>query len=78
MPTKPRRRHAALAGERRRQSTLRRRASGRSGERYGVGNANYYRVMRSEVTGTKPGDSVKVWFTGGGATSDSFTYQAVE
>jgi hypothetical protein len=47
------------------------------GQRYGVGNANYYRVMRSEVTGTKPGDSVKVWFTGGGATSDSFTYQAV-
>jgi zinc carboxypeptidase/immune inhibitor InhA-like protein len=47
------------------------------GEKYGVGNANYYRVMRSEVAGTKPGDSVKVWFTGGGATSDSFTYRAV-
>ena len=27
------------------------------------------------VTGTAPGDSVKVWFTGGGATSDSFTYR---
>jgi hypothetical protein len=47
------------------------------GQRYGVGNANYYRVMRGDVTGTSPGDSVKVWFTGGGATSDSFTYQAV-
>ena len=26
------------------------------------------------VTGTAPGDSVKVRFTGGGATSGSFTY----
>lgn len=47
------------------------------GLKYGVGNANYYRVMRGHVTGTSPGDSVKVWFTGGGATSDSFTYEAV-
>jgi hypothetical protein len=47
------------------------------GEKYGVGNANYYRVMRGQVTGTSPGDSVKVWFEGGSATSDSFTYQAV-
>jgi hypothetical protein len=28
------------------------------------------------VTGTSPGNSVKVWFEGGGATSDSFTYTA--
>jgi hypothetical protein len=33
--------------------------------------------MHGYVTGTTPGDSVKVWFEGGGATSDSFTYQAV-
>ena len=33
--------------------------------------------MRGMVTGTKPGDSVEVWFEGGGQTSDSFTYQAV-
>ena len=46
------------------------------GERYGVGNANYYRVMRGEVRGTKPGDTVKVWFEGGGVASSSFTYQA--
>jgi murein tripeptide amidase MpaA len=46
------------------------------GERYGVGNSNYYRVMRGQVTGAKPGDSVKVWFEGGGAASDSFTYKA--
>jgi len=47
------------------------------GKKYGVGNANYYRVMRGQVTGTSPGDSVKVWFEGSGKASDSFTYQAV-
>ena len=49
----------------------------KTGERYGVGNGTYYHVVRGEVTGTDPGDSVKVWFEGGGATSDSFTYDAV-
>ena len=33
--------------------------------------------MRGNVTGTSPGDSVEVWFEGGGETSESFTYQAV-
>jgi hypothetical protein len=47
------------------------------GERYGVGNGTYYHVVSGTVTGTSPGDSVEVWFTGGGATSDSFTYQAI-
>ena len=47
------------------------------GEVYGVGNANYYHVMRGFVRGTKPGDSVEVWFEGGGKKSDSFTYKAV-
>jgi hypothetical protein len=47
------------------------------GERYTPGNSNYYRVMRGQVTGTEPGDTVKVWFEGGGETSDSFTYDAV-
>ena len=37
----------------------------------------YYRQVRGEVTGTTPGDSVEVWFEGGGRRSDSFTYQAV-
>ena len=37
----------------------------------------YYHEMRGVVTGTSPGDSVKVWFEGGGQASDSFTYQAV-
>ena len=44
------------------------------GERYGPGHQDYYHVMTGTVTGTSTGDSVKVWFTGGGATSDSFTY----
>jgi Zinc carboxypeptidase len=45
------------------------------GERYGPGNGTYYHVVKGNVTGTAPGDSVKVWFTGGGATSPSFTYR---
>ena len=50
------------------------------GEDYGPGNEQdlgIYHVVSGEVTGTDPGDSVKVWFEGGGATSDSFTYDAV-
>jgi hypothetical protein len=43
-------------------------------ETYGPGNDVYYHVVRGSVAGTQPGDSVKVWFTGGGSTSDSFTY----
>jgi hypothetical protein len=39
--------------------------------------AVHYREMRGVVTGTGPGDSVEVWFEGGGERSDSFTYQAV-
>ena len=37
----------------------------------------YYHQMRGMVTGTKPGDTVEVWFEGGGQRSDSFTYDAV-
>ncbi len=47
------------------------------GDTYGGRTGVHYAVMSGLVTGTQPGDSVKVWFTGGGATSDSFTYQAV-
>ena len=39
--------------------------------------AVHYREMRGVVTGTSPGDSVEVWFEGGGERSASFTYQAV-
>jgi hypothetical protein len=46
------------------------------GSKYAT-NGAYYHVLSGEVTGTSPGDSVEVWFEGGGATSDSFTYRAV-
>ena len=47
-----------------------------AGERYGIGNATYYHVMRSQVTGTSPGDTVRVWFEAGGQATDPFTYTA--
>jgi hypothetical protein len=37
----------------------------------------YYHQMRGQVKGTSPGDSVQVWFEGGGEVSPSFTYRAV-
>ncbi len=46
-------------------------------ERYGPGDGTYYHVLSGAVTGTAPGDEVEVWFEGGGATSDSFTYEVV-
>ena len=45
------------------------------GEDYGVGNGTYYHVMSGEVTGTEPGDTVRVWFRGGGERSRNFTYE---
>lgn len=45
------------------------------GERWG-GNGVYYKTVRGVVTGTQPGDTVTVFFSGGGVTSDSFTYLA--
>jgi hypothetical protein len=46
------------------------------GSRYNPASV-YYHQMRGVVTGTNPGDSVEVWFEGGGKKSASFTYQAV-
>ena len=46
------------------------------GSRYNPASV-YYHQMRGVVTGTDPGDSVEVWFSGGGQQSASFTYQAV-
>jgi hypothetical protein len=46
------------------------------GSRYNPASV-YYHQMRGVVTGTDPGDSIEVWFEGGGQRSDSFTYQAV-
>jgi hypothetical protein len=47
------------------------------GEVFGTEGQHYYHQVRGQVSGTSPGDSVEVWFTGGGQTSASFTYQAV-
>jgi hypothetical protein len=46
------------------------------GSRYNPASVHYHQ-MRGVVTGTDPGDSVEVWFEGGGQRSESFTYQAV-
>jgi hypothetical protein len=46
------------------------------GERFGGPGDKYYHIVRGQVTGTQPGNSVKVWFEGGGQVSDSFTYVA--
>ena len=46
------------------------------GEKYTPASV-YYHQLRGQVTGTKPGDSVQVWFEGGGEVSRSFTYKAV-
>jgi len=46
------------------------------GERFGAVGDVYYHIMRGAVTGSKPGDSVKVWFEARNrrVVSDSFTY----
>ena len=44
-----------------------------TGERYTPAGV-YYHQVRGVVTGTKPGDTVEVWFEGGGQRSESFTY----
>ena len=46
------------------------------GEKFGGKTDRYYHVMGGQVTGTNAGDSVEVWFEGGGKTSPSFTYSA--
>ncbi|MGH2953295.1 MAG: M14 family zinc carboxypeptidase [Solirubrobacterales bacterium] len=50
------------------------------GEAFGGNNAYdaHYHYLRGEVTGANVGDSVEVWFEGGGAESDRFTYEVVE
>jgi hypothetical protein len=44
------------------------------GEVYGRPGDVYFHRMRGSITGTKPGDDVRVWFEGGGERSQSFTY----
>ena len=46
------------------------------GESYYKDPGVFYKRVRGTVTGTKPGDRVKVWFTAGGKKSKAFTYDA--
>ncbi|GAA0922375.1 M14 family metallopeptidase [Nonomuraea longicatena] len=51
-------------------------AEWKGGERYGDGYDRYYHRVRGKVTGTRPGDRVKVWFSSfDGKKSGDFTYQ---
>ncbi|WP_231619030.1 M14 family metallopeptidase [Nonomuraea sp. SBT364] len=50
----------------------------RGGERYGDGYDRYYHRMRGKITGTRPGDSVEVWFTAFGKKSEAFTYRVAD
>jgi Zinc carboxypeptidase len=45
------------------------------GLRYGGTGTVWEHRVRGSVTGTRPGDSVRVWFSAGKETSDAFTYQ---
>src|SRR3954447_23925067 len=45
------------------------------GERYGKSGVVYHR-LRASLTGFKPGEKVKVWFTAAGKSSDPFTFTA--
>ena len=47
------------------------------GDRYGGPGDLYYHIARGTVTGANAGDTVEVWFSGGGATSASFTFDVI-
>ncbi|WBB46654.1 M14 family zinc carboxypeptidase [Verrucosispora sp. WMMA2044] len=52
----------------------------RGGERYGDTHDDYYAEMRGKVTGARPGDRVRVWFTAtrpgrGKVSSERFSYR---
>jgi len=48
------------------------------GERYGAQTDVYYHIVSGLVTGTEPGDTVRVRFAAGGERSRAFSYEAVE
>ncbi|HET9249909.1 MAG TPA: M14 family metallopeptidase, partial [Actinomycetota bacterium] len=48
------------------------------GDRFGDLGDVYYRIVRGEVSGFSAGQSVEVWFEGGGQVSDAFTFESVE
>ncbi len=48
------------------------------GERFGEAYDSYYHYMQGQVSGFDVGDSVEVWFTGGGEESEHFTFEVKE
>ena len=48
------------------------------GECYGDTNDVYYHEVRAAVPEGAPGDSVTVWFSGGGETSEAFTFDVAK
>ena len=73
--------HYSINGGRTRSAGVR---EWKGGERYGFEQKRYYAEYRGQVHGARPGDTVKVWFTGKRAapghrssqrTSESFRYQ---
>ena len=48
------------------------------GLRYGATGAVWEHRVRGSVTGARPGDTVKVWFSAGGETGGAFTYREEE
>ena len=48
------------------------------GDVYGGPGDVYYRIMSGTVTGFNDGDSVRVWFSGAGQTSEAFTFTVEE
>jgi hypothetical protein len=72
--------HYSIDGGRTRHAGVR---EWRGGERYGGEGDVYYAEFRGVVRGAKPGDRVRVWFTGnrpgaGKRTSRSFTFSVAE
>jgi len=65
--------HYKIKGKKARKSQVK---TYEGGKRYYEDAGVYYRRVRGVVTGTRPGDKVKVWFTGGRKKSDSFRYRA--
>ena len=47
------------------------------GERFNNDAGVYYHRLRGVIRNTKPGDTVEVWFEGGGESSSHFDYEAV-
>jgi Zinc carboxypeptidase/Immune inhibitor A peptidase M6 len=72
--------HYAIDGGRARRAAVR---EWDGGERYGGEHDVYYAEYRGKVRGARPGDRVKVWFSGvrpgaGRRTSQPFTYTVAE